>query len=1091
MLKPVLHPVFRSAFNFKKGLLTLVCWFSLFISANAQVTPVLNLNSAGNASLDLASLNLNDCFTSTPYTPTAAVGDGHAMWLSNNPFPSSTTDFVFSAGASFIENADGTATLKGTLTNTGNPLDQWEVNLYLSSKSNWTQWSGLGRTYKDESGLVGNNYTNWSYYIENPNIASTIVGLSGNTGKTVEITHMPASYNFGFQVGTAANNKNSGFGLSGWFSYSLDGQNYHQGDFNLDLAQVQRVINHTASQTTFDCSNLGLNTITITSTDQFGDTCTQQVDINIKDVTPPVVVTKNVIRTLMNGTVTISANDVLDFNCSTGGISSLYGPNTLNADGKIESIVAPNEGGEDFFFAKPCTSDNCSIASYVISKKTFDCSNIGENIVTATVTDQSGNVTTATAIVYIRDNTIPVAKAKNITVALDANGIATITPQMINNGSSDACGTISLSLNKTTFDCSNLGFNQVTLIVTDNSGNTKTATANVNVVDNTAPTVVTKNISLNLDEFGQASIADALDLLVLCDDAVIDIGDGGFGDGGFGDGGFGGGFVPGAGEPASFIPAPYYQEATCTKDNCSITEVSVDITDFDCSNIGQNIVTVTVSDASGNSTSKTAIVTINDITPPTVNTKNITVNLDANGNAAITPAQIDNGSSDVCGVTLSLDKTSFGCSDVGTQTVTLTATDANGNSTSKTATVTIADNTAPTIITQNITLPLDSNGNVNLTAAQVDNGSYDNCGITLSIDKTSFNCAQIGAHTVMLTGTDPSGNSASAPATITIIDNTAPTIITQNVMVTLDANGNASITSNQVDNGITDNCGIATIELSKVNFDCSNLGDNTVTVTATDTNGNVSTKSVTITVTDTTAPTIITKNISVILDANGNANITAADIDNGSSDNCSLTLSIDKTSFDCSKVGAQTVTLTGTDASGNTASATAIVTVVDNTAPAVITQNISVSLNASGNAIISATQINNGSSDNCGIASMTLSKTSFDCSNLGDNTVTLTVTDNNGNTSTKTATVTIVDDIAPTVLAKNITVALDANGNANITTGQVNNGSFDNCNLTLSVDKTSFNCNDLGAQTVTLTGTDASGNTASATATVTVVDNTA
>ncbi|WP_053224800.1 HYR domain-containing protein, partial [Roseivirga seohaensis] len=305
----------------------------------------------------------------------------------------------------------------------------------------------------------------------------------------------------------------------------------------------------------------------------------------------------------------------------------------------------------------------------------------------------------------------------------------------------------------------------------------------------------------------------------------------------------------------------------------------------------------------------------------------------------------------------------------------------------------------------------------------------------------------------------------------------------------LNASGNAIISATQINNGSSDNCGIASMTLSKTSFDCSNLGDNTVTLTVTDNNGNTSTKTATVTIVDDIAPTVLAKDITVALDANGNANITTGQVNNGSFDNCNLTLSVDKTSFNCNDLGAQTVTLTGTDASGNTASATATVTVVDNTAPAVITQNISVSLNASGNAIISATQINNGSSDNCGIASMTLSKTSFDCSNLGDNTVTLTVTDNNGNTNTKTATVTIVDDIAPTVLAKNITVALDANGNANITAADVDNGSSDNCNLTLSVDKTSFDCSKVGAQTVTLTGTDASGNTASATATVTVIDN--
>jgi hypothetical protein len=60
-----------------------------------------------------------------------------------------------------------------------------------------------------------------------------------------------------------------------------------------------------------------------------------------------------------------------------------------------------------------------------------------------------------------------------------------------------------------------------------------------------------------------------------------------------------------------------------------------------------------------------------------------------------------------------------------------------------------------------------------------------------------------------------------------------------------------------------------------------------------------------------------------------------------------------------------------------------------------------------GSATITTANINNGSSDNCGIASMLLSKTNFDCSNLGANTVTLTVIDNNNNQSTCTSTVTV------------------------------------------------------------------------------------
>jgi hypothetical protein len=59
------------------------------------------------------------------------------------------------------------------------------------------------------------------------------------------------------------------------------------------------------------------------------------------------------------------------------------------------------------------------------------------------------------------------------------------------------------------------------------------------------------------------------------------------------------------------------------------------------------------------------------------------VQLTAGGNVTITPALVNNGSFDACGIqTFSLSKSTFLCSNVGTNTVRLTATDANGNTAS-------------------------------------------------------------------------------------------------------------------------------------------------------------------------------------------------------------------------------------------------------------------------------------------------------------------------------------------------------------------------------------------------------------------------
>jgi len=123
-------------------------------------------------------------------------------------------------------------------------------------------------------------------------------------------------------------------------------------------------------------------------------------------------------------------------------------------------------------------------------------------------------------------------------------------------------------------------------------------------------------------------------------------------------------------------------------------------------------------------------------------------------------------------------------------------------------------------------------------------------------------------------------------------------------------------------------------------------------------------------------------------------------------------------------LGTTVNTFSVTDAEGAVTTCSFSVTVVDNVAPNAVCQNLTIQLDATGNASITAAQIDNGSTDACGIASVVLSKTSFNCSNVGANTVTLTVTDVNGNVSTCTATVTVQDNVAPVAICQNLTVQL-------------------------------------------------------------------
>ena len=99
-----------------------------------------------------------------------------------------------------------------------------------------------------------------------------------------------------------------------------------------------------------------------------------------------------------------------------------------------------------------------------------------------------------------------------------------------------------------------------------------------------------------------------------------------------------------------------------------------------------------------------------------------------------------------------------------------------------------------------------------------------------------------------------------------------------------------------------------------------------------------------------------------------------------------------------------------------------------------------------GTASIAATDVDNGSNDACGIASLSVSPSTFDCNSIGSNpnTVTLVVTDNNGNNqSSCTADVTVEDNTNPTALCQDLTLSLDANGDLNVAASEVDNGSND------------------------------------------------
>ena len=873
----------------------------------------------------------------------------------------------------------------------------------------------------------------------------------------------------------------------------------------------------TSTHTSGTVFPVGTTTVTYTATDVNGNSATSSFTVTVIDNTNPVVNVQSITLNLTAaGTGTITAAQI-------------------------------NNG----------STDNCGIASVVLTKANFTCADLGTQTVTLTVTDIHGNSASANATVLVKDVTPPTVLTKNITVNLDASGNASITAAQVDNGSSDVCGPVTLSVSPSTFNCSNVSMSAPTdLIISEyveGSSNNKyleifnpttnsinlsdyeirlfangslTATTTSALSGSLAPgaTIVYRN-SLATIFSGTSTIAsainfngdDAIVLWKISTNSPVDI---------FGVIGDDPGTSWTSGGNTTLDKT--LRRKSSIKNGVKVSpsgtgagSFSTLLTEWDQFNIdvvsglgshtmnaGGNTVTLTATDASGNSATGIANVTVLDITAPVVITKNITVNLNASGTATISPTDIDNGSSDACGIaTRTIDISNFNCSNITSPvTVTLTVTDVNGNTASSTALVTVKDVTPPTVVTKNITVQLDANGSATITPAQVDNGSSDACGpVTLqSVSPSIFSCNTIIRPTELFISEYVEGSSDNKA--LEIYNGTSnPIDLTSsayNLQIYFNGSSSAGSTINLTgiiqpgQSFVIANSSASSGILSKANQTSGALsfnGNDAVVLRKGTLNIDIFGRIGENPGIEWSAGGVTTENNTILRRTYVSQGVTV----NPTTGFPTLATQWQQFAIDYitdlgkHKINGalQTVTLTVKDASGNTSTGTATVLVEDNIAPSVITQNITVQLDASGNASITPAQIDNGSTDACGILSYSLDKTAFTCANVGANTVTLTVTDVNGNVATKTAVVTIDDKVAPNVIAQNITVQLDASGNASITPAQIDNGSTDACGiLSYSLDKTTFTCSNVGANTVTLTVTDVNGNVATKTAVVTVED---
>ncbi len=513
-------------------------------------------------------------------------------------------------------------------------------------------------------------------------------------------------------------------------------------------------------------------------------------------------------------------------------------------------------------------------------------------------------------------------------------------------------------------------------------------------------------------------------------------------------------------------------------DNCtavgslSITQVPAAGT-FIASGEGiTHTVVITVDDGNGNDATCNVTLTGDDATDPVISAcaADRPVVLDGSCELEVPDLTGDVTSTDNCTAVGSLSITqvpaagTFIASGEGiTHTVVITVDDGNGNDATCNVTLTGDDATDPVISACAADRPVVLDGSCELEVPDLtgDVTATDNCTAAGSLSITQVPAAgtfiasgEGMTHTVVITVDDGNGNDATCNVTLTGDDATDPVISVcpgdreENV----DGGGNFTIPDYSTLLVADDNCN-PTPSITQdpaVGTVISGIGTvQTITLMVDDGNGNSTVCSFDITLAG-ALPLWIScpENMDEYLDEDcqfsipdyRNLAITTGDTGITQSPSVGTIISGHGT--------VQTIILTAHDGGGSTESCTFNISLVDSLAPVAVCKDITVQLDAAGNAFITAADMNAGSSDNCEIFSVDVVPKDFTCADIGISVVVFTVTDINGNEDTCHARVTVIDDIPPVITCpEDTTVTAEDGACSLIVEGIAPVLVEDNCNM--------------------------------------------